>query len=119
MESAMKFHTEDQFQAWAVKWFSETFPDERGMLFSIPNGGERRDPAHWVATGVIAGVADLCLIYDWGTCVWIEMKLPAGVQSPAQRAWEGKVKRRGHEYIIIRTAEHFKQFIWSKMNIGK
>lgn len=119
MESAVKFYTEDQFQAWAVKWFSETFPDERGMLFSIPNGGERANPGLMKATGVIAGVADLCLIYDWGTCVWIELKLPDGVQSAVQKAWEGKVKRRGHEYVIIRTAEQFKQFIWSKMNIGK
>jgi hypothetical protein len=115
----MNFSTEDQFQAWAVKWFSETFPDERGMLFSIPNGGERRDGWIMKATGVIAGVADLCLIYDWEKCVWIEMKLPHGVQSKAQKDWEWKVKRRGHEYIIIRTAEHFKQFIWSKMNIGR
>lgn len=110
-----EFKTEDQFQAYCVKWFSDMYPKHRGMLYSVPNGANLspREAAKLVATGIKAGVADLHFILSCGRIVFIEMKLPNGTQSDEQKAWQEKVEARGHVYVVIRTFNEFKNFIWS------
>lgn len=116
MESTMIFKTEDQLQAYCVKWFDEQYPQLRGMLYSVPNGAhlsDKREANKLIATGLRRGPADLHLILSCGRIVFIEMKLPNGTQSNDQEKWQAKVEERGHTYVILRTFNEFKEFICS------
>ena len=111
--------TEDQIQAECVLWFSQNYPKDRGMLFAVPNGRERswRDAVMLKATGVIPGVADLCLVTYGGNTLWLECKTPWGQQSADQVSWQKKVEDRGHFYYIFKSLDEFKAIIWQ--TIGK
>lgn len=110
----MIFNTEDRLQAYCVKWFNNEYPAWRGLLFAIPNGGlrDKRTANLLVATGVVAGVSDLCLIMPEGKTVWIETKLPYNDKSNAQEIWERKIMERGHIYLVYKSFEEFKNIIW-------
>ena len=102
---------EDQLQAKCFKWFDETFPAERKMLFAVPNGDERdkRTANKLKAMGVQPGVSDLVFVTDEVT--FIEMKFGNGVQSDGQKVFEAKVLERGHSYRLCYTFEEFKTLI--------
>lgn len=107
--------TEDQLQSQCTIWFENTFHAERRMLFHVDNNSWNRViGAKKKALGVRDGVADLVLIL-FVEIIFIEMKTLTGVQSDAQKDFEQKVKRRGHKYIIIRTFEKFKEFIYESL----
>lgn len=120
MENPMN---EDQLQAKCFKWFDNTFPLERKMLFAVPNGGERvsrKINGQWVnegnklkAMGVIPGVADMILVTDEVT--FIEMKFGAGTQSDDQKKFMAGVRARGHDYRVIYSFEEFQKLIYKKL----
>lgn len=112
MENPMN---EDQLQAKCFKWFDETFPAERKMLFAVPNGGlrDQRTANKLKATGVVAGVADIIFVTDEVT--FIEMKFDRGVQSIDQCKFEYGVKSRGHDYRVIFSFEEFQKLIKTKL----
>jgi hypothetical protein len=113
----MAIREEEILQAACYKWFTDTYPGERQMMHCNNNGS-----ANWIkgalnaSMGVVPGVSDL----EWalpGRVIFIEMKTPTGTQSDAQKDFMRKVMERGHQYIILRSLEEFKQFVWQ--NIGK
>lgn len=123
-----KFETEEQLQNACYRWYDETFPDERKMLFSVPNGGERPmkrvfSQGRWKmipveanklkATGLQRGVSDF--VFICGTVIFIEMKLPGKVQQPDQIDFMNKVTSRGHQYIVMEYFWEFKKFILRKL----
>jgi hypothetical protein len=75
-------------------------------VFAIPNGGRRdkREAARMKAAGVMAGVADLCVLLKHGRTLWMEVKTPKGKVSPAQRDFETLCERNGHLYCVVRSA---------------
>lgn len=79
-----------------------------GMIFSIPNGGSRNvaEAIKLKETGLRAGVSDLIVLHGNKT-IFVEVKIPTGVQSPAQKKFEEKVKKLGFQYIIVRSVEEF------------
>jgi hypothetical protein len=77
---------EHNIQTQCVEWFNTEFPNLKGRLFAVPNGGRRdkRTAAKLKAEGVVAGVSDLILLLpnkSYGALL-IELKTPKGRQSP-------------------------------------
>ena len=112
---------EHNLQCACVRWFNLQWPEYRGLLFAVPNGGARSKATagKLKAEGVVAGVADLILLVPkrssdnplilaptyYGIC--IEMKTPKGRQSPMQWAWQRKVEEHGYKYAVCRSLEDF------------
>ena len=71
------------------------------------------------AEGVVAGVADLILLVTnkaFGALL-IEMKKPGGIQSAAQRQWQGIVTTNGeYKYVICRSIYDFMREIREYLN---
>lgn len=112
---------EHRIQQACVRWFNLQYPHLRGRLFAVPNGG-RRDVvtgAKLKAEGVVAGVADLILLVTnkaFGALL-IEMKKPGGIQSAAQRQWQGIVTTNGeYKYVICRSIYDFMREIREYLN---
>lgn len=112
---------EHRIQQACVRWFNLQYPHLRGRLFAVPNGG-RRDVvtgAKLKAEGVVAGVADLILLVTnkaFGALL-IEMKKPGGIQSVAQRQWQGIVTTNGeYKYVICRSIYDFMREIREYLN---
>lgn len=112
---------EHRIQQGCVRWFNLQYPHLRGRLFAVPNGG-RRDVvtgAKLKAEGVVAGVADLILLVTnkaFGALL-IEMKKPGGIQSAAQRQWQGIVTTNGeYKYVICRSIYDFMREIREYLN---
>lgn len=103
---------EASLQTACVKWFNLQYPEYRGMLLHVPNGGSRKhkiEGHNLRQQGVVAGVADLLLLLPrkgFG-CLCIEMKYGRGKQSDRQREWEEKVSRYGNLYKVCRSIEEF------------
>ena len=113
--------SEDKLQQKCFLWFTNGYPQYRGLLFSVPNGivmqnedGDR----NWAMikrfkqTGMYSGVSDLIFLFN-RVCYLIEMKEPngEGSQSPAQKDWQRQVESQGFEYKLMNSFEEFKKFI--------
>lgn len=114
---------EHNIQAACVRWFNLQWPEYRGLLFAIPNGGARSKATagKLKAEGVVPGVADLILmkphfrqgVYfsdmipldSYALC--IEMKTAKGRQSPEQKEWQAKVEGEGYRYAVCRSLDEF------------
>lgn len=108
---------EHNIQVACVRWFNLQWPEYRGLLFAVPNGGARSKATagKLKAEGVVAGVSDLILLvphieegcrYMWHA-LCIEMKRDKGHQSPEQKAWQAKVEEMGFKYVVTRSLDDF------------
>ena len=103
-------------QAECVQWLWNEYPQYRGLLFHIPNEGNRdskTDGAYRKALGLVSGVSDLILLIPNKShhALCIEMKTEVGRQSDAQRLWQSKVEAQGYRYEVVRSLEEFKELI--------
>lgn len=116
---------EHNIQSACVRWFNLQWPQYRGLLFSVPNGGARNKATagKLKAEGVVPGVADLILLvpdnyetlatprsgtwYHSIHALCIEMKTEKGRQSPEQKEWAEKVRKYGYRYVVVRSLEEF------------
>lgn len=103
---------EGKIQSKCVAWFWNEYPEYRGLLFHIPNEGNREsktDGAYRKALGLVAGVSDLMLLVACGPFhgLCIEMKTEIGRQSDVQKEWQLKVEKQGYKYILVRSFEVF------------
>lgn len=112
---------EHRIQSMCVRWFSLQYPQYKGRLFAVPNGG-RRDAvtaAKLKAEGVVAGVADLILLKrnrDYGALL-IEMKTLKGRQQESQKQWQHIVCADGeYKYVVCRSFEDFKREVDDYLN---
>lgn len=123
---------EHNIQAACVRWFNLQWPEYRGLLFAVPNGGARSKATagKLKAEGVVAGVSDLILLVPrfgpirivegnadgmvtyigtdnlfCGLC--IEMKTAKGRQSPEQKEWQSKVESHCYKYAVCRSLDEF------------
>lgn len=103
---------EHKLQTSCVRWFGIRYPDLKGRLFAVPNGG-RRDKATGARLrdeGVIAGVSDLILLKSnrrYGALL-IEMKGEKGRQSESQKWWQSVVCSEGeYKYVTCRSFDGF------------
>jgi hypothetical protein len=107
---------EGKIQAECVAWFWNTYPEYRGLLFHVPNEGNREsktDGAYRKALGLVSGVSDLILLVpnEYFHALCIEMKTEIGKQSDAQIVWQQKVENQRYKYVVIRSLEGFKKEI--------
>ena len=121
---------EHNIQVACVRWFNLQYPQYRGLLFAVPNGGARNlvTAAKLKAEGVTPGVADLLLLVpQWYTtwrgyegCLYaglcIEMKTPKGRQSPEQKVWQYNVEGVGYKYSVCHSIEEFVDTINNYLN---
>lgn len=105
---------EHRIQCACVRWFSLQYPELKGRLFAVPNGG-RRDAttaAKLKAEGVVAGVSDLILLKsnrDYGALL-IEMKTLKGRQRENQKQWQNIVCTDGeYKYVVCRSFDDFRR----------
>ena len=109
--------SEAKIQVSMVMWFHNTYPELRGMLHcNNNNSSDRMTGAQNKAMGVYEGVSDLELILQ-DRVIFIEVKTDVGKLSQAQKVFMAKVTTLGHTFIVIRTLEHFKKYVWTV--IGK
>lgn len=115
--------SEDKIQSDCFMWFYNAYPVLRGLLFHIPNGGQRsaREANKFKAMGVIAGIPDLFLSIPsrnknglntglyYG--LYIEMKTPTGVLSKEQKEIHIKLIAQGYHVTVCRSLEEFKSLI--------
>lgn len=104
--------SEERFQSECYQWFHNTFPSLRGLLWHVPNGGQRSpiEANKFKAIGLVPGVADLHFFYN-GKIYFIELKIESGKQSTNQKTWETAILQQRGDYIIIKTIDEFKNFI--------
>jgi len=89
---------EDIIQAACYKWFHNTFPHYRYLLFSVPNGGLRsKQTANKLrSTGLVAGIPDLIFVWH-GSATGLECKVPGAGLTGEQP----KVHHRWQEFGLI------------------
>lgn len=104
--------SEDRLQQECYLWFHNTYPEFRGLLFHVPNGGSRnaREGAKFKAMGVVPGVADLLFIWK-GNLYAFELKTDKGSQSLSQKKWQVIAEENGVIYEVVRDLSKFKQLI--------
>lgn len=108
---------EHHVQVACVNWFRLQYPELDGLLFAIPNGGQRNKivAAKLKAEGVVAGVADMMLAVASKDAngLFIEMKTDrkGSRQSDKQKEWQAKVCQKGYLYKIARTLDEFMKLI--------
>lgn len=107
--------TEEQFTAECFRWWDVCYPEYRGLLFHVPNGGARRfiEANKFKAMGVFPGVSDFILLWK-GTAHCLELKVGEGKQSKAQEYWQSMVESEKIKYYLIKD---LKTFTWTVQNI--
>jgi hypothetical protein len=108
---------EDRLQQKCVIWFKNTYQMQgNGLIFSCPNGGTRNiiEAKKLKETGLMAGVADLIVLFPNGKLMFVELKTDTGKQSEKQIDFENRVKNLGFEYHLIRSIDEFKIIINGK-----
>lgn len=112
----MKKATEESLQASIVKHFTNNYclkhHNPRCMIFAVPNGGSRNlvEAMRMKASGTLPGVSDLIVVLPNKT-LFIELKLPNGIQSDKQKDFEQRVTSLGFDYHIVRSLEEFNLII--------
>lgn len=106
----VRFRTESEFQGTVISWWDSLAGKDAGggaepFLFHVPNGGKRDrvTAAILVGQGVRPGVADLGLMLPEGRISWIELKVPGGRSSPAQKDFAARCRRLAHLYSVCWT----------------
>lgn len=114
-------HQESSIQIACVNWFRIEFPEFDGLLFSVPNGGQRNAITAKImkSEGVVAGVSDLILfIPSKGYhALCIEMKTPKGKQSDKQKQWQMLVEQYKYKYVICHSVEEFQHEVTEYLKI--
>lgn len=122
---AIQSQSEEQLQAECYQWFHNSFPALRGLLFHIPNGGNRsmREGAKFKAMGVVAGIPDMMLCVPASNSIavlnhglFIEMKAERGKLSEAQIKAHARLLNAGYSVHTCNTVESFKASVILQLN---
>lgn len=104
------YQSEDQLQAACYQWAYNQFPAIRGVLWAVPNGGQRNriEAAKFKATGVTAGVHDLHLFYQ-NRFTTFEIKMKGNYMSEQQESWAAKISVQGGDCYLCYTLAQFQE----------
>lgn len=107
----MSDKTEDRIQQEIVEWYRNNYclkhHNPRGMIFAVPNQGQR----YLTKIGVLAGVSDLIVILPNSKMIFVEVKTDKGVVSKVQREFGVRVYSHDFDYHIIRSLDSFRLLI--------
>jgi len=89
-------HDEDDLQEDVIKFMRASLPEDI-VFFAVPNGGRRnpREGARLKRQGVLAGVADLIVLFPRGDVLFIELKVGRNSQQATQKTFEQRVNGLG------------------------
>ena len=104
--------SEERLQADCYQWFHNSFPELRGLLWHVPNGGQRSasEANKFKAIGLVPGVADLHFFFN-GQMHFIELKIETGRLSDNQVKWIEAISLQKGEVVVIRDLKTFQNFI--------
>ena len=116
--------SESELQQQCFKWFKWQYPDLKGLLFHVPNGGNRskREAKRFKNEGVVSGIPDLLFLY-LGELHAIEMKKPAGGftkgGNPSKKGVVSKEQKEIHkiwakhnvDVFVCYSLESFQEFV--------
>lgn len=113
-------HEEHQIQKAIVELLRYQLPPD-ATYWAVPNGGKRPvkaknggtyspEGARLKAEGVIAGVADLMILWG-GRLICMEVKTPKGKQSKSQKDWEQTITAAGGLYRVVRSVDDAKTLL--------
>jgi len=102
-------HPEETFQRALCQYLDLALPPD-AFYFAIPNGGWRTKAEAGIlkATGVKAGVPDLCILYN-GMTLFVECKAEGACLSPAQKKTAAAISTAGGGWAVWRTLAHAKR----------
>lgn len=98
--------TEDQIQANFYRTAYNNYPQIRGLLFSVPNGGSRNpiEAMKFKATGLTAGIPDMILLWQ-GKAYGFEFKTQDGRLSTAQENIHNRWELAGIPVYVLRSEQ--------------
>jgi hypothetical protein len=104
--------SEERLQADCYQWFHNSFPELRGLLWHVPNGGQRSasEANKFKAIGLVPGVADLHLFYE-GRMYFIELKIETGRLSENQVKWIEAITHHQGQVVVIRDLTTFQNYV--------
>ena len=103
--------SESTLQAACFQWAWNDRPQTRRLLaYNLNNSASRLAGARNKALGLIAGRADMELLWD-GRLHYAELKTDTGRQSPDQVRFEQTVTAHGATYTVIRSVAEFKAWM--------
>lgn len=100
---------EHNLQCACIRWFRMQFPQY--ICFAIPNGGHRniQTAALLKKEGVLAGVADLCVLVPtrFFHGLFIEMKVGKNRQTEQQKSFGEYAVKQGYAYEVCYDLDSF------------
>lgn len=100
-----------KLQSDCYRWFHNTFPEYRGLLFHVNNKAKNAIEGNKMkALGTVSGVTDIIYWFK-GKMFGIEMKTEVGVLSPNQKAIHEKWTSHGATVYVCRSFERFQEII--------
>lgn len=98
--------SEDKIQAEFYKQAYNTYPQIRGLLFSVPNGSTRHplEAMKLKATGLTPGIPDMILLW-MGMAYGFEFKTDIGIVSASQIKIHEIWNRNGVPVYICRSSD--------------
>lgn len=113
-------HQESKLQQACVRWFRYEYPQFRGLLFAIPNGGRRSkiEAGIMSAEGVTPGIPDLQLAVPRGGYhgKFIEMKIKGNGNSEKQSDIQKRLAEQGYHVSVCYSVEQFIQQVNEYIN---
>jgi len=106
-QAAIRNLSEARLQSDCFIWAYNIYPQIRGLLFSVPNGGTRnmREAQALRATGLTPGIPDMILLYRG--IYGFEFKSATGKVSPQQEKIHTIWIRNGIKVYIINNQFDF------------
>lgn len=102
---------EHLLQTACFNYFNLTYRKYKGLLFAIPNGGQRniQTAAYLKKEGVVSGVADMFLSVPNTEYhgLYLEFKVDYNKQSESQKQFEILVTKQNYKYQIIKSVDEF------------
>lgn len=101
--------SEDQFQESIANLLDAILPGDQVAWSHFPAGGYFLSPAaraRLYRLGLKRGFPDIIICYSQGRVLWLEVKTPTGVISPAQRSMHLLLRQLGHTVVVVRRIEH-------------
>lgn len=102
----MKDASEHAHQVTLLNWFDLTYPQYKGFIFAIPNGGFRHKAvaAKLQIEGVRSGIPDLFLPVASGQYhgMFIEMKTEKGRATENQKLWIDRLLSLGYLAVVCK-----------------
>lgn len=98
---------EDRLQI-AVAGHVEARLSPNAIAYHCPNGGKRsiKVAQKLKRMGVLAGVADWCLVLPDGSAAYLELKSKDGVLSLGQKEFKARCELIGVPYVVSRNLDH-------------